>query len=166
MTMNIAACCNGGRRLTYHVDINGTETLLFVETKLDGSEAPVMMNGKASGETMAITRVDAHHASTVLRMNGKPFGTSQATLSADGRTLTVLDDFSSSVGDPQVGDGLAVAVIRARVRALATRARCRDLMPRRPGEGNGHVPTERLRRALTCRTSAGVGRAAAWARSG
>jgi hypothetical protein len=103
MTLNIAACCNGGRRLTYHVDINGTETLLIVETKLDGSEAPVMMNGKPNGQTMAITRVDAHHASTVLRMNGKPFGTSQATLSADGRTLTVLDDFSSSVGDPQVG---------------------------------------------------------------
>ena len=103
ITLSIAACCNGGRRLTYHVDINGTETLLIVETKLEGSEAPVMMNGKPSGETMAITRVDAHHASTVLKMNGKPFGTSQATLSADGRTLTVLDDFSSSVGDQQVG---------------------------------------------------------------
>ena len=103
MTMSIAACCNGGRRLTYHVDINGTETLLIVETKLDGSEAPVMMNGKPSGETMAITRVDAHHASTVLKMNGKPFGTSAATLSADGRTLTVLNDFSSSVGGQQVG---------------------------------------------------------------
>ena len=103
MTMNIAACCNGGRRLTYRLDIDGTETLLFVETKLDGSEAPVMMNGKPSGESMAITRVDAHHASTVLSMNGKPFGTSQATLSADGRTLTVRNDFSPSVGGQQVG---------------------------------------------------------------
>jgi hypothetical protein len=110
MTMTIESCCNGGRRLTYHVDINGTATLLFVETKLDGNEAPVMMNGKPSGETMAITRVDAHHAATVLRMNGKPFGTSQATLSADGRTLTVLNDFSSSVGSQTVGKSTEVWV--------------------------------------------------------
>ena len=110
MTMNIAACCNGGRRLTYHVDINGTETLLIVETKLDGSETPVLMNGKPSGETMAITRLDAHHASTILKMSGKPFGTSQATLSADGRTLTVLNDFSSSVGGQTVGKSTEVWV--------------------------------------------------------
>jgi hypothetical protein len=103
MTMNVEACCNGGRRLIYHIDINGTETLLTVESRFDGSEAPVLMNGKPSGETMAITRVDAHHATTILRMNGKPFGTSQATLSADGRTLTVLNDFSSSAGGQQVG---------------------------------------------------------------
>lgn len=103
MTMNIAACCNGGRRLTYHVAINGTETLLVVETKLDGSEAPVMVNGKPSGETMAITRVDAHHISAILKMNGKLFGTSKGTLSADGRTLTVINDFSSSAGGQSVG---------------------------------------------------------------
>jgi hypothetical protein len=103
MTMSIAACCNGGRRLTYHVDINGTEMLLIVETKLDGSEAAVMMNGQPSGETMAITRLDSHHSSAVLKMNGQLFGTSKATLSANGRTLTVIDDFSSSVGGQQAG---------------------------------------------------------------
>jgi hypothetical protein len=30
-----------------------------------------------SGETMAIKRVDDHHLSTVLKMNGKLFGTSE-----------------------------------------------------------------------------------------
>jgi hypothetical protein len=52
---------------------------------------------------MAITRLDAHHASTIVKMNGSPFGTSRATLSADGRTLTVLNDFSASVGAQRAG---------------------------------------------------------------
>jgi hypothetical protein len=103
MTMQIDACCNGGRRLTYHVDINGTETLLIVESRLDGSDAPVMMNGTPSGETMAITRVDEHHSTAVVKMNGRPFGTSQATLSADGRTLTVINDISSSASGQTAG---------------------------------------------------------------
>jgi hypothetical protein len=38
---------------------------------------------------MAITRVDDHHLSTVLKMDGKPFATSKAALSLDGKTLTV-----------------------------------------------------------------------------
>jgi len=103
MTMQIEACCNGGRRLIYHVDINGTETLLVVESQLDGSDAPVLMNGKPSGETMAITRVDDHHSTAVVKMNGRPFGTSQATLSADGRTLTVINDISSSASGQAAG---------------------------------------------------------------
>ena len=45
---------------------------------------------------MAIKRVDATHTVTVLKMNGKPFGTSKATISADGRTLTVENEYSGS----------------------------------------------------------------------
>jgi hypothetical protein len=86
MTMTVEACCNGGRRLTYHFDINGTETTLTVESPFDGSDAEVLIAGKPSGETMGITRVDDHHTSTVVKMSGKAFGTSKATLSADGKT--------------------------------------------------------------------------------
>lgn len=103
MTMTVEACCNGGRRLIYHVVIDKTETLLTVESRFDGSDAPVSMNGKPSGETMRIKRVDDHHASTVLKMNGTFFGTANGTLSGDGRTLTVLNDFSSSAGGQPVG---------------------------------------------------------------
>jgi hypothetical protein len=103
MTMDVTACCNGGRRLTYHVNIGGTQTLLIVESGFDGKDAPVMMNGQPSGETMAITRLDPHHSSAVLKMNGQLFGTSKGTLSADGRTLTVINDFSTSVGSQQAG---------------------------------------------------------------
>ena len=103
MTMTVEACCNGGRRLIYHVDINGTETILTVESRFDGSEAPVVMAGKPSGETMGITRVDDHHMSAVVKMNGKAFETSKATLSADGKLLTVINDYTSSVGGQPVG---------------------------------------------------------------
>jgi hypothetical protein len=103
MTMTVEACCKGGRRLIYHIDINGRGTILSVESPFDGNDAPVLMDGKPTGETMAITRVDDHHLSNVVKMNGKPFGTSKATLSADGKLLTVLNDFSSSAGAQPVG---------------------------------------------------------------
>ncbi len=103
MTMDVEACCHGGRRLTCHIVIGQTATLLTVESPFDGTGVPVLMNGKPSGETMAITRVDAHHASAVVKMNGAPFGTSNSTLSADGKTLTVLNDFTSAAGGQPVG---------------------------------------------------------------
>ena len=103
MTMTVEACCNGGRRLIYHIDINGTAMVLTVESRFDGSSAPVLIAGKPSGETMEITRVDDHHLSTVVKMNGKAFGTSKATLSADGKTLTVITDVTSSAGGQTVG---------------------------------------------------------------
>jgi hypothetical protein len=68
------------------------------------------MGGKPSGETMAITRVDAHHVSAVVKMNGRPFGTSKATLSADRRTLTVINEFSSSAGGQAVGKSTEIWV--------------------------------------------------------
>jgi hypothetical protein len=104
MTMKIEACCGtGGRRLTYALLMDKTKTLLTLESPLDGTPVPVMVNGKPSGETMAIKRVDARHANTVVKMNGKPFGTSMATLSPDGKTLTVLNEYSSSAGGQQAG---------------------------------------------------------------
>jgi hypothetical protein len=103
MTLTVDACCNGGRRLTWHFVIGGTPTELTIESRLDGSDAPVLVGGKPTGETMAIKRLDAHHASTVVKMNGKPFGTAESTLSADGGTLTVVNNFSSSAGGQAVG---------------------------------------------------------------
>ena len=103
LTMTVEACCHGGRRLSYHFDMGATKTTMLIESPFDGSERPVLVNGKPSGETMAITRVDDHHVSTVVKMNGKPFGTSKATLSADGKVLTVLNEFSASAGGNPTG---------------------------------------------------------------
>jgi hypothetical protein len=76
---------------------------MTVVSGLDGKEAPVMLNGKDSGETMAITLVDKLHSSTVVKMQGKPFGTSKATFSPDFKTMTVENDFTTSVGGNPAG---------------------------------------------------------------
>lgn len=103
MTMTVEACCSGGRRLTYRFMIDKKQMRLTVESRLDGKDAPVLIDGKPSGETMAITRVDERHASTIVKMNGTFFGTAKATLSADGKTLTVVNDYSSSAGGHPAG---------------------------------------------------------------
>lgn len=108
--MTVEACCHGGRRLTYHILMGNAETLLTIESPFDGSEAPVLMAGKPSGETMAIKQVDDHHVFTVVKMNGKPFGTSNATLSSDGRTLTVINEYSASSGGNPLGKSTEVWV--------------------------------------------------------
>ena len=101
ITMIVEACCNGGRRLTYR--IAGSKQIMVVESPFDGREVPVLLDGKLSGETMAIKRLDDHHTFTVVKMDGKPFGTSKAALSADGKTITVENDFTATSGGATVG---------------------------------------------------------------
>jgi hypothetical protein len=101
MSMTVEACCNGGRRLIYHVA--GSDMVLTVESPLDGSDVPVMIAGKPSGQTMGIKRVDDHHTVTVLKINGKPYGTSKAALSADGTLLTIESEYTSTIGGQAIG---------------------------------------------------------------
>jgi len=103
MTMTVELCCGKGRRLTYQVPLKGNTMSMVVETALDGTDAPVLMAGKATGETMAIRQIDDRHATAVLKMNGTPFGTAKGTLSPDGKTLTIEDDYTSAVGGQAVG---------------------------------------------------------------
>jgi hypothetical protein len=103
MTMTVETCCGGGRRLTYHVPVNGNDVVMIVESALDGKDAPVMVGGKPSGQTMAIRQVDDHHATAVLKVNGQTYGTARGALSADGKTLVVEDEFTSAVAGQPVG---------------------------------------------------------------
>jgi hypothetical protein len=103
MTMTVEMCCGSGRRLTYRIAMNGNEMVMVLETALDGTDAPLLVGGKPSGETMAIRQVDARHATAVLKMNGQPFGTAKGTLSADGKTLTIEDDFTLAAAGQQAG---------------------------------------------------------------
>jgi len=91
ITMSVEACCNGGLRLTYKVPPMGGQpgSTLTVDSPMDGTEVPALVDGKPSGETMGVKRVDDHHYSAVVKMGGKPFGTSNGTISPDGKTLTV-----------------------------------------------------------------------------
>ena len=101
MTMTIDTWGPGKAKLTYN--IKEPPIVLTIVSALDGNDAPVLINGKPSGETMAIKMVDPRHSSTVVKMNGKPFGTSKGTFSADFNTLTVENDFSAGVGGNPAG---------------------------------------------------------------
>ena len=82
ITMTVEVCCGGsGRRITF----GGGSEPMTVESQLDGREASMLLGGTLSGLTMAITRIDDHHAVTVIAWNGQPSRRSKATLSADGR---------------------------------------------------------------------------------
>ena len=102
LTMTVEACCNGGRRLIYRINGSG-DVLMTVESPMDGRDVPVLVAGKPSGETMGIKLVDDHHLLAVVKMDGKPFGTSNGTLSADGKTLTVENEYTSEAGGQPVG---------------------------------------------------------------
>ncbi len=77
----------GGAKLVWRM--KGHPIVMTIESALDGSDAPFLMNGQPSGETMGITRLDGHHAATILKLNGKQFGTSKATFSDDFTKMTV-----------------------------------------------------------------------------
>ena len=108
MTMKIEEWAPGKAKLTYH--IKDPPIVLTVLSALDGTEAPVLMNGKPSGETMAIKLIDKLHSSTVVKMDGKPFGTSKGTFSPDFKTLTVENDFSTSAGGNKPGKSTEIWV--------------------------------------------------------
>lgn len=103
--MMVIESAGPGIKITYKMlGPNGApmdDKLVTVVTALDGKEAPMMMDGKATGQTMATLRTDANHATTIIRMQGKDFGKSTTELSADGKTMKVENDFS--VANPSVG---------------------------------------------------------------
>ena len=103
MTMTVEPCCGSGYKLTYRFATGQQTMVMTVSSPFDGTEVPVLVDGKPSGETMAIKRVDDHHASTVLKMNGEPFGTSQSTLSADGKTISVINEVTNAASGNPVG---------------------------------------------------------------
>ena len=97
MTMTAAACCNGGYRLTYRVPVQGGQPLtLTVDLPMDGTEAPVTSGGKPTGQMMSAKRLDDHHYTGAMKQNGQLSLTNTATLSADGKTLTVIDTIGVS----------------------------------------------------------------------
>jgi hypothetical protein len=78
LTMTVETCCNGGFRLIYYVPgVPGQPPVtMTIDSPLDGTEVPVLVGGKPSGETMAVERVDERHYSAVVNMGAKLFGTS------------------------------------------------------------------------------------------
>lgn len=93
LTMAVEPCCNGGRRLVFHITLGQKTQTMTVDSRFDGSDAPVLADGKANGETMALKRVDDRRTNTVFKRNGKVYRTSTSVESADRMTLTVENEF-------------------------------------------------------------------------
>src|SRR4029453_275681 len=91
IVLNVEACCKGGLRLAYQIPAMGGQpaSTMSVDSPMDGTEAPVVISGKPSGETMAIKRVDDHHLTAVLKMGGQPFATYKGTIAPDNKSMTV-----------------------------------------------------------------------------
>lgn len=91
IVMNVEACCNGGRRFTYHLPAMSGQpaSTTSVDSPMNGTEAPTLVGGKPSAQTMAIKRVDDHHLTAILKMNGQPLATYSATVSPDNKSMTV-----------------------------------------------------------------------------
>ena len=93
-----------GYSITYHIVGNdGKRVTMTLQTPLDGSETPFLVNGKPTGQTYAGKRVDGRHTTGVIKMNGQLFGTSKAELSADGKTITVENDNIAAAGGNSAG---------------------------------------------------------------
>ena len=104
MTLTIEAWAKGKAKLVWTFKGHGMDGMIMsVVSALDGKDAPVLLNGKDSGETMAISLVDKLHSLAVVKMKGKPFGTSKGAYSSDFNTLTVENDFSTAVGGNPAG---------------------------------------------------------------
>ena len=103
ITMTVEPCCNGGRRLTYHIRFGNQTQVMVVESPFNGTAVPVIVDGKPSGETMAIKQTDSRHWTTTMTMDGKPFGTSSAEISVDGKTLNVENKITFAAAGQSAG---------------------------------------------------------------
>lgn len=111
LTKNVDQCCNGGRRLTFHITLGGKTQTVTVESRFDGSDAPQVLDGKATGETMALKRVDERRTTTVFKRNGKVFRTATTTESADRMTMTVENEFLDT-GDGRMTGKMTETYVR------------------------------------------------------
>jgi hypothetical protein len=87
-----------GWKVTYKVVGPGAEGAsdTFIMTPLDGKDAPVLIDGKPSGQTMGIKKIDSHHTVNVIKFEGKEIGTSKSELSANGKVIKVETDYPDS----------------------------------------------------------------------
>lgn len=103
-TLTVTPWGHGGRQLKYSIVLPGIGVIsLVIQTAMDGKDAPVIVNGRNIGETMAIKRRDSHHATSVVKWNGTPTGTSTEAISEDGSTLTVVTDLTADTPTARAG---------------------------------------------------------------
>jgi hypothetical protein len=122
LTMTVAAWGKGGRKLTYRIKVPAGEMVSTVESALDGKDAAVVLNGKPTGESMAIKGLDDHHTVAVLKFKGEAFGTAKWTFSPDFKTLTVENEITKDAAGRKAGKHTEVVSLQPPIgRASAAR---------------------------------------------
>lgn len=97
LTMKIEEMTSGWK-ITYKVVGPGAPGAsdTTIVTSLDGTDMPVLIDGKPSKQTMGISRVDGRHTVNIIKFGGKEIGISKAELSADGNLIRVETDYPES----------------------------------------------------------------------
>lgn len=103
ITMKVEAA-GAGLKLTYTIVSEQAPAgqIMTALTQLDGKDAPIMVDGKPSGQTMAIRSVDSRHAAAVLKVQGQQAGTSKSEVSLDGKVLKVENNTTGADGKPAI----------------------------------------------------------------
>ncbi len=83
----------------------GQTSTMLITTQGDGKDVVVYVDGKPSGQTMAIRIVDDRHTTNTLKLNGKPMLFQKSEVSADGRVIRV-EGTSLVPGQGQGGQNL------------------------------------------------------------
>src|SRR6266699_3544964 len=78
-TLTVEAA-GAGTKLTYRGVVGMDGQALTVLTQFDGKDAPLMVDGNRSGQTMGIREIDSHHVVTVVKFQGKETGTSNTEI--------------------------------------------------------------------------------------
>lgn len=85
-----------GWKLIYMVAAPDTTGILYstVLTQLDGKDVPVLVEGKPSGQTMGIKKIESRHTVTVVKFHGKEMAILKSEISPDGKVLKVETDYA------------------------------------------------------------------------
>ncbi|MBI1791900.1 MAG: hypothetical protein HYR60_30605 [Acidobacteria bacterium] len=101
VTLKVEAA-GAGLKLTYTVTAAQAPAgqIMTVLTQLDGKDAVAMVDGKPSGQTMAIRSIDSRHMSGIVKMAGDQIGASKSEISLDGKVCKVENTSKGPDGKP------------------------------------------------------------------
>jgi hypothetical protein len=97
-TVTYEASSMGMTVTTEGVAADGSTTLQKYTTKYDGKDVPI--SGSATADVVATTRIDARTIERTDKKADKVVQTLRRTVSADGKTLTVVTKGTNAQGQP------------------------------------------------------------------
>lgn len=102
MTMVVEAM-GAGYNITYRFPTaDGKSATMTLKTTFDGNETDFLINGKPTGQTYVGKRIDSHHVTGIVKMDGRMSATTKSELSADGNTITVENDSTAMGGGKKI----------------------------------------------------------------